>query len=147
MQIRSLEANEVYKLIGCLEALAEHHNAVFLHFSGSYPSRPYKQTLEMFSASLIMEHSQIAVVEEQSHIAGFCKLDFSGASGKIDYLIVLPEDRGKGFGKVLIDWAMQTFRQKGVKSIEVKVIAGNNAMRLYEKYGFQINAQILRFDY
>lgn len=35
---------------------------------------------------------------------------------------------------------------KGVKSIEVKVVAGNDAIRLYEKYGFQINAHILKHN-
>lgn len=33
-----------------------------------------------------------------------------------------------------------------VNSIEVKVAAGNDAIRLYEKCGFQLNAQILRLD-
>ncbi len=33
-----------------------------------------------------------------------------------------------------------------VNSIEVKVATGNDAIRLYEKYGFQLNAQVLRFD-
>ena len=33
-----------------------------------------------------------------------------------------------------------------VNSIEVKVVAGNDAIRLYEKYGFQLSAQILRLD-
>lgn len=33
-----------------------------------------------------------------------------------------------------------------VNSIEVKVAAGNDAIRLCEKYGFQLNAQILRLD-
>ena len=32
-----------------------------------------------------------------------------------------------------------------VNSIEV-MVAGNDAIRLYEKYGFQLNAQILRLD-
>jgi ribosomal protein S18 acetylase RimI-like enzyme len=45
-----------------------------------------------------------------------------------------------------MDWAMQTFRLKNVHSIEVKVAAGNDAIHLYEKYGFRINAQILRLD-
>ena len=45
-----------------------------------------------------------------------------------------------------MDWAMQPFRSKGVKSIEVKVVAGNDAIRLYEKYGFQINAHILKLN-
>lgn len=146
MQIRTIEANEVCKLTGCLAALAEHHNAVSLHFKGAYPSRPYQQTLELFSAALLEGQSQISVVEEQNGIIGFCKLDVTAESGKIDYLVVLPEHRGKGCGAALMDWAMQIFRQKDVKSIEVKVVAGNDAIRLYEKYDFQINANILKLD-
>jgi len=104
MQIRIIEANEVYKLSSCLAALAEHHNTVSLYFSGAYPSRPYEQTLEMFSAALMEGHSQIAVIEEQCVIAGFCKIDFAAMAGKIDYLIVLPEYRGRDFGKALMEW-------------------------------------------
>ena len=115
MQIRTIEANEVCKLTGCLTALAEHHNMVSLHFGGAYPSRPYEQTLELFSAALINGQSKIAVIEEQDGIIGFCKADITAASGKIDYLIVLPEHRGKGYGTALIDWAMKVFRQRGVK--------------------------------
>ena len=33
-----------------------------------------------------------------------------------------------------------------VNSIEVKVAAGHDAIRLYDKYGFQLNAQVLRLD-
>lgn len=146
MQMRTIDANELYKLIGCLGALAEYHNAVSLHFGGSYPSRPCEQTIELFSVALKEGRSQIAVIEERGEIVGFCKLDFSAVSGKIDYLIVLPAYRGRGFGGAFLDWAMQTFRQRGVKNIEVKVVAGNDVIRLYEKYGFQINAQILRLD-
>lgn len=146
MQIRAIGANEVFKLAGCLAALAAHHNAVSLHFGGAYPSRPYGQTLDLFSAALAEGRSQIAVAEERDGIIGFCKVDAAAGSGKIDYLVVLPEHRGKGCGTALMDWAMQVFRQRGVKSIEVKVVAGNDAIRLYEKYGFQLNAQILRLD-
>ena len=39
---------------------------------------------------------------------------------------------------------MQTFKNKNIKKIEVKVVAGNDAARLYEKYGFKLNAQILK---
>ena len=41
---------------------------------------------------------------------------------------------------------MEVFRQRGINSIEAKVAAGNDVIRLYEKYGFQLNAQILRLD-
>ena len=54
--------------------------------------------------------------------------------------------RGKGYGDMLMNWALDLFRQCGVEQIEVKVADGNNAIRFYEKYGFRMNAHILRTD-
>ena len=56
---------------------------------------------------------------------------------------MLKEYRGKGYGKALMDWAMSSFDRNGVHQIEVKVVDGNEAIHLYEKYGFKMNAHIL----
>ncbi len=42
-----------------------------------------------------------------------------------------------------MDWAMAVFSESGVRKIEVKVVDGNNAIHLYEKYGFRMNAHLL----
>lgn len=42
-----------------------------------------------------------------------------------------------------MDWAMAVFSGSGVWKIEVKVVDGNDAVHLYEKYGFRMNAHIL----
>ncbi len=144
MNIRTINYSETSILKECLVCLAEHHNQVSFHFQGSYPVTNYENTLENFSIALKQGISQIAVVEKEGYVIGFCKIDILEAQGKLDYLVVLPEERGKGFGKVLMDWAMQEFANSKVKIIELKVIAGNNARYLYERYGFNISAYILR---
>ena len=141
--MREIGAKEVFRLRACLEALAEHHNQVSIHFKGAYPHRPYEETLNSFSSELACGSSRIAVIEEQDTVIGFCKVDCNGADGKLDYLIVLPSCRGKGCGRQLLDWAMAAFEESGVRAIEVKVVDGNDAFSLYEKYGFRMNAHIL----
>ena len=59
---------------------------------------------------------------------------------------MLKEARGSGYGNDLMDWAVDTLKQSGVNRIEVRVVDGNDAIRFYEKYGFRINAQILRMN-
>ncbi len=113
-------------------------------FAGSYPSRPYEETLALFSRALAEGSSRIAAAEQDGAVLGFCKVDLAGAQGKLDYLVVLPAFRGKGNGRALMDWAMETFRQNGVTQVEVKVVDGNDAIRLYEAYGFRMNAHLLR---
>lgn len=141
--MREITASEVSKLEECLRALAEHHNAVSANFKGTYPSRPYEITLKRFEEMLTAQTSHIAVVEDQGYIVGFCKIDVHGEKGELDYLVVLKEYRGKGYGKLLMDWAMQSLEQYQLHHVEVKVIDGNETIRLYEKYGFRTAAQIL----
>ena len=74
-------------------------------------------------------------MEDNGSVVGFCKIDICSNVGKPDYLVVLKEYRGKGYGKALMDWAMSYFDRNGVHHIEVKVVD--------EKYGFKMNAHIL----
>ncbi len=43
-----------------------------------------------------------------------------------------------------MNWAMDKLREAGVAFVEVKVVDGNEAIRFYEKYGFKMNAHLLR---
>lgn len=144
--MRELAYKEIYRLEECLKELAEHHNAVSTCFKGCYPKRPFAETLESFRKDVQSGKSRIVVVENEDKVLGFCKTDISGAEGKIDYLIVLKEARGSGYGNELMDWAVETLKQGGVSRIEVRVVDGNDAVRFYEKYGFRINAHILRMN-
>lgn len=143
MKIREIKSNEINKLLGCIIQLSEYHNKISVNFKGSYPSRPYNETLNVFSESLENGQSHIAVIENGEKVIGFCKIDILGKNGKLDYLVVLQEHRQQGFGKQLMEWAMDTFRKNSITHIEVKVVDGNNAIHLYEKYGFKINSHIL----
>lgn len=144
MLLRLLSAGETAKLAPCLAELAAYHNDVSINFKGCYPGKPFAETLAAFAQSLAAGTSQIAVLETGEEIAGFCKIDFEGSMGKLTHLVVLPKYRGCGCGKQLMDWAMAEFKQRSLKYIEVKVVDGNDAIHLYEKYGFKMNAHILR---
>ena len=41
------------------------------------------------------------------------------------------------------DRAMEAFEEEKISLIEVKVVEGNPAIHLYEKYGFRVNAQLM----
>ena len=142
--VRELAPDEAPRLRDCLEALAAHHNAVSLHFKGSYPGRPIDAAIAACAEGLTRGTSRAAAVEENGTVAGFCKLDLhDDGTGKLDYLVVLPQYRGRGCGRALMDWAMAAFSACGVRRVEVKVVDGNDALQLYEKYGFRMNAHIL----
>ena len=143
MNIHEINKTEVESLLECLSALSEYHNEVSTNFKSAYPSRPFEATLALFCENLESGVSQIAVIESAEKVIGFCKIDILNGIGKLDYLMVLQEYRGNGYGKQLMDWAMEQFHKSNVKHIEVKVVDGNNTIHLYEKYGFQMSSHIL----
>ena len=144
--MRELAYTEVYMLEECLRELAGHHNKVSVLFKGCYPKRPCSETLKAFENDVRSGRSRIAVVEGEGKTLGFCKTDVCGEEGKIDYLVVLREARGRGYGNTLMEWAMDVLGKNGVSRIEVRVVDGNDAVGFYEKYGFRISSHILRAD-
>ena len=144
--MRELPCSEIHGLEDCLKELAEYHNMVSVNFAGAYPKKPYDETLQSFEDDVRSGKSRIAVIDAENKIVGFCKADICRRQGRIDYLVVLEEYRGKGYGDMLMNWAMELFRQNGIEQIEVKVADGNGAVRFYEKYGFRMNAHILKAD-
>lgn len=144
--MREIGSDEVSRLHGCLTELAEHHNKVSVNFKGCYPKQPFEETLRHFSSDVDAGISSIAVIEAEDAVVGFCKINHDGAVGVLEYLVVLEAHRGKGYGAQLMEWALHRFEELGIRDIDVKVADGNNAISLYEKYGFKMNAHILRLS-
>ena len=144
--MREIGSDETPKLRECLLALAEHHNRVSVNFKGCYPKTPVEDTVRRFAADIESGKSHIAVTETEGGITGFCKIDIGDTAGVLEYLIVLGDFRGRGYGAELIEWALGRFSDAGVHDIDVKVADGNEAVSLYEKYGFRMNAHILRLS-
>lgn len=145
MMIREIDASDVNRLMECIVQLSEYHNQISTNFKGSYPSRPYELTLSVFEKCLLNGTSHIAVIENNEKIVGFCKVDIAEQNGKLDYLVVLQEYRNQGLGNQLMTWAMKTFEANHISCVEVKVVDGNDAIHLYEKFSFKINAHILKY--
>lgn len=88
--LKELVANEMEQLLPCLEALDAYHNAVSVHFSGSYPAKENSVKLAGFMQSIKAGTSKLVGVFQDSSLLGFCKIDFLEQYGKLDYLVVLP---------------------------------------------------------
>lgn len=141
--MREINPNETEKLYGCLEALAKHHNQVSVFFKGDYPQTPSEQKIVQFGKELAEGRSRIAVIENEHKVIGFCKINTDGSRGIVEYLVVLDQERGKGYGAAFMDWALNAFRKLGINEIDVKAVYGNEAIRFYEKYGFRERSVIL----
>lgn len=136
-EMREISSKETCRLYDCMEDLAKHHNEVSVYFKGGYPTISSKEVIRQFAEDLEKGISHIAVMEDGEKIIGFCKISIVKDSGFLDYLSVLEEERGKGLGSALLEWALDKFAEFNVRNIEVKVVYGNGVIDFYKKYGFR----------
>lgn len=82
----------------------------------------------------------IMVYEEDHKPAGFVTYHLlDGYTGRIQFLAVGQEYRKKGYGKLLLEYAVQDLKKRGVCFVNLAVRDNNEAAKkLYEQLGFQV---------
>lgn len=90
------------------------------------------------------EYGAVWVLRDGLAIVGYLalcmgySLAFGGRDAFIDEVFVSPEYRNQGFGKQLIEAAIETARASGVQAVHLTVQRGNRrALELYEGMGFE----------
>ncbi len=80
---------------------------------------------------------------------GFIALKTFGDKLRIEKLYLMPDVQGKGFGKALIDFAVEKAKTKGKDILELNVNRNNPAYHFYLKQGFQVieTVDIPYYDY
>ena len=89
----------------------------------------------------------VFLLEENGKCIAFCQMvptqdsdDDAARVGHIPSLHVLPQLRGHGHGRVLIDHVFAEFRRRGFAEVTLWVLEENrNARRFYEKSGFRLD--------
>ena len=101
-------------------------------------------TKEVFCQVLAEENTFFVVLEVDGEIRGFCHGDYfptfwmCGLTCYVSSLIVEKEDRGRGYGHLLLDEAKARALKKGCKAVILDSgMPRIEAHRFYENYGFE----------
>lgn len=140
---RWLDIEEIDLLENCLIDLANYHNNVSAYFEGIYPLKPYEETLNAIKQQVREKKSIVDGLFVKGSVIGFCKISLEGKAGQLDYLYINEKYRGLGYGTLLMDWAMSEFERNHVDRIDLKVVVGNAAEKMYQKYGFHPQQTIM----
>jgi ribosomal protein S18 acetylase RimI-like enzyme len=140
--IENLEYTEIGNIMHLLSALADHHNKISVYFSGFYPLKPFEKVISEISQKAKDGYSTVDAVKENGQIIAFSQYTIEQNLGKLEFLAVLPEYRGRGYGRLLMDKLLKYFKIKKIERIELKVAYGNDdTKRFYEHYGFRLLSQ------
>lgn len=81
----------------------------------------------------------IVAVDEQDAVRGYAGLFAPGAEGDIQTIAVIPELRGQGVGRALMETLIEEARRRKVEQLFLEVRADNAVARaLYDTLGFEI---------
>jgi len=67
---------------------------------------------------------------------------YENGAVKLHKLYVLPENHGKGFGRILIDEVKRRVKANGIQTLVLNVNRYNNARTFYEKLGFTVTQEV-----
>jgi ribosomal protein S18 acetylase RimI-like enzyme len=80
-------------------------------------------------------------------VVGKVHLQLIAGVGGIYGLGVLPEFRGKGFGRAILLGAVKQLKKSGAREVMLQVVTGNaNALHLYESCGFETTSTMDYFE-
>lgn len=104
------------------------------------PTNPAFLSAESFTEAL-KKGVEYFVLESNSKIAGCIALEESQKESSvyfIERLSVLPEERHKGYGKMLIDFVFDHAKKKNGRLISIGIINENTILKnWYSDYGFK----------
>ena len=127
-------------------------------FTGNFPGfkmNPYfmrEQKLRLNDAYMLPEHAIYVLEIKPGYLAGFiwCHIydtNEYGAFGSIEAIYLIPEMRGKGFGRKLMERGEEFFINRGIKNIKLYVTITNEvAVNLYQNLGYEVKRWEMQKD-
>lgn len=98
---------------------------------------PVDDSLEGFAKYLKRNPTTSFVAEDNGRIVGTILAGHDGRRGLFHHVVVLPEYRGKGIGKMLAESAMEALKKEGITKVLLVVFKDNDIGNgFWEHIGF-----------
>jgi ribosomal protein S18 acetylase RimI-like enzyme len=100
---------------------------------------PEEQVRPNVDAGLAETTRRFVVAHLDGLPVGVVRVGEWGGIGDITALAIVPEQQGKGFGRELLQWAVQDLNAAGFSKMALEVESENaNALGLYRSCGFEV---------
>lgn len=94
-------------------------------------------TLGQLAGVMLMPGTWLTIARVDAAALGFALVRSVLDECELLLLAVDPVWRGRGIGRALLDHSLSLARRRGITSMNLEVRASNNAVKLYEKTGFE----------
>jgi ribosomal protein S18 acetylase RimI-like enzyme len=119
------------------DELAEIYNLTRVDYIVPMPMNGRRMADYIRQYDLDLAYSQVAL-DEAGQVVGLLMLGLRPLRMWITRLGIVPQARGAGIGNYLMNHALETSAQLGIRLLQLEVINGNEpAYRLFKKFGFE----------
>jgi ribosomal protein S18 acetylase RimI-like enzyme len=126
------------------EKLREIHREDSRYFKDRYTNMTFEMRCHKFEL-LDDDNLLIELIRDGETMVGYCISSIKEGIGEIDSLFVEETHRSKGYGKELVDSAINWLNQKNCKRIILSVADGHESvLPFYEKLGFYPESTLLQ---
>lgn len=106
---------------------------------------------KMYDPTILIEQinkhdHQFYILYESDLPIGFVGFEINydkNGTTKIHKLYILPETKGLGYGKMLMDFTVNKVKEQHLHAIVLNVNKKNPALQFYLKYGFKITEEVI----
>ncbi len=156
MIIRRAVSSDIESLIDLYGEMEEHARRISSDLMFTLGSRWRELTGRYFVEFSNAEDKLVLVALSRGKIVGFLvamvteplPIFVEREYGSLNDMFVKEEHRGKGLGKRLMETAIEWFKEKKIRRIELRVGASNrDAIAFYESHGFKIRAHTMKKEF
>ena len=85
----------------------------------------------------------VFVAELDGALVGSVLAGYDGHRGWLNLLAVHPEFRSRGFGRMLVDYAIERLRARGCRKVNLQIRSDNqDVVEFYQQLGFEVEARV-----
>ena len=104
---------------------------------------PWNLPEQDIAAKIAFQPELFFVAHREGRVVGSVMAGYEGHRGQINYLAVLPELRGAGLGRRLMDHAETALREIGAPKINLQVRGTNReVIAFYEALGYRVDETV-----
>lgn len=135
------DRNIIMKPLELIPLLEENKKKYLNVYNSSFSDMPHGSHWEMDNIDKYLfnnNREKYYLVKDKDDIIGFLNIDIEGDIGSFD-IGLCKEFRGRGYGKRLLETAIDTLNKEKVEEVKLTVIEKNSiAFNMYKKRGFII---------
>ena len=122
---------------------SDNHDLITLYGLAFPHDPPWNNPAEMINSKIAIDPEGLLVGLDHGKLVASVMAGYDGHRGWVNCLAVHPDNRGQGFGAVMVDAAIDMMTKRGAVKVNLQIRGDNTSLQdYYESLGFETEHRI-----